>query len=106
MIVHKELANSTGLLEEVMLEELQPLRRKIQDLVREVLGARPSDMQVRFCAIGIIGQCVMPMFLNKMEKGEGERESWRIENIEVYAEHVIRFSLAGMRAIREGTDIV
>ena len=105
MIVHKELANPTGLLAEVMLAELQPLRRKIHDLVRELLGPRPSEMQVRFCAIGIIGQCIMPSFLNKMEKSEAEPESWRVENIEIYAEHVIKFSLAGMRAIRDDTDI-
>jgi AcrR family transcriptional regulator len=105
MIVHKELANPTGLLAEVMLEELQPLRRKIQGLVRELLGTGPSEMQVRFCAIGIIGQCIMPSFLNKTERSEGEPDSWRIENIEIYAEHIIKFSLAGMRAIRDETDI-
>lgn len=104
LIVHKELANPTGLLEEVMLEELQPLRRGIQGLVRELLGPRPSDMQVRFCAIGIIGQCIMPTFLNKIEKSQGESDSWRIEDIEIYAEHVIHFSLAGMRAIRDGVE--
>lgn len=75
LIVHKELANPTGLLEEVMHEELQPLRRKIQDIVREMLGTMASEMQVRFCAIGIIGQCIMPTFLNRMEKDLGEPDS-------------------------------
>lgn len=103
LIVHKELANPTGLLEEVILEELQPLRRKIQDLVRELLGPLPSDTQVRFCAIGIIGQCIMPTFLNRIEKDQGEPDSWRVDDIENYAEHVINFSLAGMRAVRDGT---
>lgn len=103
-IVHKELANPTGLLEEVFLEEVQPLRRSIQDLVRELLGPGPSEMQVRFCAIGIIGQCLIPTFLNKIEKDQGKSDSWRINDIQTYAEHVIHFSLAGMKAIRDSVE--
>lgn len=104
LIVHKELANPTGLLEEVMHEELRPLRRKIQDIVREVLGPLPSETQVRFSAIGIIGQCIMPGFLNRTEKGVGELDYWRIEDVEIYAEHLMTFNLAGLRALRDGAE--
>lgn len=104
LIVHKELANPTGLLEEVMHEELRPLRRKIQDIVREVLGPLPSETQVRFSAIGIVGQCIMPGFLNRTEKGVGELDYWRIEDVEIYAEHLMTFNLAGLRALRDGAE--
>ena len=102
LIVHKELANPTGLLEEVMQEEMRPLRRRIETLVSEVLGPGNSEIQVRFCAISIISQCVIPAFINMAEKpaNDGENDSWRVEDIEAYAKHVVAFSLAGMGAIK------
>lgn len=103
-IVLKELANPTGLLKEVIPEELQPLRQGIEGLVRDLLGPRPSRIQVTFCAISIIGQCVMSALLNQMDEDQGEPDSWRTEDIETYAEHVMNFSFAGMRAISNGTE--
>jgi TetR/AcrR family transcriptional regulator, regulator of cefoperazone and chloramphenicol sensitivity len=100
-IVHRELANPTGLLEEVMREELGPLRQRIEALVRELLGGNHSNEQVRFCAISIMSQCVIPAFINRVERSgnDGENDSWRIEDTEAYAEHVVHFSLAGMGAV-------
>jgi TetR/AcrR family transcriptional regulator, regulator of cefoperazone and chloramphenicol sensitivity len=101
VIVHKELANPTGLLEEVMREEMRPLRRRIMTLVREILGPGAPEIEVRFCTVGIISQCVIPMHINLVDKPgtEGDSESLRIDDIEGYAEHVVAFSLAGMAAI-------
>ena len=100
-IAHHELANPTGLLEEVMQEELRPLRQRMEALVREVLGPRSSELQVRFCAISIISQSVIPSFINRIEKQgiDAKKDSWRVDDIEAYAQHVVAFSLAGMAAI-------
>jgi len=101
MILNKELANPTGLLEEAMREEIGPLRRRIMALVREILGPGKSEIEVRFCTVSILSQCIFPAFINIMEKPEtdGKSESLRIADIKAYAEHVIAFSLAGMSAI-------
>jgi AcrR family transcriptional regulator len=101
-IVQKELANPTGLLEEVMTEEFAPLRRKLEDLVREFLGPESSQQQVRFCATSIMSQCVIPVFLSSAKKPEsgGENGSWKIEDVDRYAEHVVTFSLAAMHGIK------
>ena len=104
-IVYRELANPTGLLEEVLKEEMLPLRRRIIALMREVLGRRSSETQVRFYAISILSQCIIPAFINMAERigTSPEGESWEVTDIEGYAEHVISFSLAGMAAIGRGT---
>jgi TetR/AcrR family transcriptional regulator, regulator of cefoperazone and chloramphenicol sensitivity len=101
----KELANPTGLLEEVMQEEMRPLRQRISTLVREVLGPGKSDMQIRFCAISIMSQCIIPAFINMAEKpgNDSEKDSWRVDDIEGYAQHVLAFSLAGMASIGRTT---
>ena len=106
LIVQKELANPTGLLNEVMREELQPLQEKIETLVRELLGPRTLDMQVRFCAISIISQCINPMVATsgRKEKREDKGGPPGIDDIEAYSNHVVKFSLAGIRAIRKEAE--
>ena len=84
-----------------MKEEMMPLRRRIMALVREILGPVKPEIEVRFCTVSILSQCVIPAFINIVEKPETDvgNESLRIDEIEAYAEHVVTFSLAGMAAI-------
>lgn len=102
-IVQKELANPTGLLNEVMRKALRPLHEKMETMVREFLGPRPSDIQVRFCVISIISQCINPMVALKGKK-ESKGGPPGIENIEAYSKHVVKFSLAGLRAIHDEAE--
>jgi AcrR family transcriptional regulator len=106
LIVHRELANPTGLLEEVMRKDLRPLRDKMETLIRDLLGPSVSDMQVRFCAIGIVSQCISPILMNRMQKTKpmDKKDFPRIDDIDAYAKHVVKFSLAGIRAIREQSE--
>lgn len=103
-IAIKEIANPTGLLEEVMQEEMRPLRREIMALVREVLGPGHSEEEVRFCTISIVGQCVIPTLINmarlaRLGNEDNEPDSLKVDDTEAYAEHVVAFSLAGMGAV-------
>jgi AcrR family transcriptional regulator len=106
LFVQKELANPTGLLDEVTQEELRPLHEKMETLVRELLGPRSSDMQVRFCAISIISQCINPMVAIKGRKGNRENKDFPpgVDDIEAYSNHVVKFSLAGIHAIRDEAE--
>jgi len=101
-IVNKELANPTGLLEEVMKEEMMPLRRRIMELMREILGPDNPEATVRFCTVSIISQCVIPAFINIVERPltDVADASLRIDDIEDYARHVVTFSLAGISKVR------
>lgn len=102
LFVQKELAHPTGLLDEVMQREIRPLREKMETLVRELLGPRASDMQVRFCVTSIITQCINPMVATKGRKKMREgKASARVDDIEAYSNHVVSFSFGGIRAIRD-----
>jgi AcrR family transcriptional regulator len=105
-IVHKELVNPTGLLEEVMRKELRPLHEKMETLVRKLLGPRAPAREVRFCVISIISQCINPMVARKGRQGKrkGKHGPPGVDDIEAYSNHVIIFSLAGIRAIRHDTE--
>jgi AcrR family transcriptional regulator len=104
----QELANPTGLLEEVTREEIRPLHARIERFVRDVIGPAPSEREVRYRAIGILSQCFIPVVITRMRKTENpatEDDPWNIDDLEAYAEHVVAFSLAGVRAVgRETKD--
>ena len=104
--VQREFASPTGLLEEVMREEIQPLRQRTESLVRELLGPKAAKRNVEFCEASIISQCVNPMVVGRQagDKTPGKGGPLKIQNMEAYAEHVVIFSLAGLQAVRESIE--
>ncbi len=110
-IVHKELANPTGLLVEVMRECIEPIRRGMRRIVRELLGEKASDQQVQLCQMSIIGQCFHPMMRERHRpllalEAKGA-PGWPEFGIETITDHIVRFSLKAIGEIRrqcEGGD--
>ncbi|MBN2033269.1 MAG: CerR family C-terminal domain-containing protein [Deltaproteobacteria bacterium] len=106
LFVQKELASPTGLLDEVIEEELRPLQEKMEAVIGELLGPRASNMQVRFCAISIVSQCINPAVMRKGHKGKEKAKFGppRIDDVTAYADHVVKFSLSGIQAIRREVE--
>jgi len=102
LIVQREFANPTGLLNEIMEEVIRPLQEQTQALIRELIGPEASDAQVQFCEISIISQCINPSVVGRNRKERAGPP--QIEDIEAYSNHVIKFSLAGIRAIRKESE--
>ena len=100
-IAQMELINPTGLLKEVMQTELIPMRQQTVNLVRELLGPKASEQQVHYCEISIISMCLHPMVMQRMAKRAKHQEMPPlISDIGAFADHVVRFALAGIEAIR------
>jgi AcrR family transcriptional regulator len=104
-IIRKEMANPTGLLAEVMRKSIEPLRRDLGSVVRELLGETASEQQVMLCQISIRAQCfdmIAHERHRKMFEAAGIKEELLPERpeIEVMADHVTRFSLAGIREMK------
>jgi len=104
-IVQKELANPTGLLKKVMRDSLRPIRRDTNKLVRELLGSRASEYDVLLCEMSIVAQCLHPLIHYRRRKAlsrippHAERLLSGLD-VEKMAEHVFRFSLAGIREVQ------
>ena len=104
-IIRKELANPTGLLAELIRKSIEPLRRELGSIIRELLGECASEQQVLLCQMSIRAQCFDMMIREqhrRMFKVNGMKTNLlpvevKIEDI---ADHVMRFSLAGIREIR------
>jgi AcrR family transcriptional regulator len=103
-IMHREMANPTGLLTEVLPPALEPERQAFRSIVRELLGDAASEQQVTFCEMSLMGQCFAPMLhLRQARRGShvprppGPPVQLGVEEL---ADHVVRFRLAGIGAIR------
>jgi AcrR family transcriptional regulator len=107
-IIHKELASPTGLLAEVMRESIEPVRRDLDATVRELLGDGASERQVRLCGMSIMAQCFRLMMPQRRHRAPAAafRSTRRTPDftVEEIAEHITRFSLAGIREMRRPTD--
>lgn len=105
--VQREFANPTGLLEEVMREEINPIRKKMDGLVRELLAPLVSDKDINFCETSIISQCINPMVAGSKSQGNDKLKAGppKIKDINSYVEHVVNFSLAGIQAVRKSAEL-
>lgn len=106
-IVVKEMANPTGLLSEVMQASIGPLREEVEGVVREILGNAAFERQITFCRMSIIGQCLGPLLKNRYRKGgstleESQDVQMLMEDTDAFADHITRFSLAGIYKVRDG----
>ncbi|OPY88461.1 MAG: hypothetical protein A4E72_01327 [Syntrophus sp. PtaU1.Bin208] len=103
LFMQREMANPTGLLEEVLREEIGPLQQRTAGLVRELLGPLVPEQGAKFCELSIISQCMNPIVAGR---GLGKRNAGQdgppaIDDMEAYADHVVKFSLAGIQALRK-----
>jgi AcrR family transcriptional regulator len=103
-ILLTEMTHPTGLLQDVMITELHPMREKTLGLVRELLGPDATENQAFLCEISIFSMCFHPMVMQRIAKRTKNNEIPNIiddiENARIFADHVVLFSLAGVQAVR------
>ena len=101
LIARMEMVNPSGLLEEVMASELGPVRRQTLALVRELLGPDATEQQVNHCEVSIASMCIHPVMMQRLARQDkGRQMPVIIDDMEAFADQVVRFALAGIRAER------
>ncbi|MFH1019723.1 MAG: CerR family C-terminal domain-containing protein [Pseudomonadota bacterium] len=102
-IFHKEMANPTGLLATAMQESVEQIFKGLTLLVCELLHKKPQAPEVRLCAMSIRAQCFGPLLHARCRKNVQGLPTTGVEplleDVALLAEHVTRFSLAGIRAL-------
>lgn len=110
-IAHREMANPTGLLAEVVHTSMGPLRQMHLALIREILGPRVTEQDVQLCEMSISAQC-LAFLMQERQRRFAPPEVRQIGpprlNIDsvVLADHITRFSLAGLREVKQATETV
>jgi AcrR family transcriptional regulator len=98
-----EMFDPTGLLDDLLEANLAKHRRVIQRVAREFLGPKASQRDVDWCEMSVVGQCFIggPGPVGKMPPDKGPRALFGLNasEVDVLADHIHRFSLAGIKAI-------
>jgi len=99
----QELVNPTDVIRHVKRDALQPLHDRMSTLMRELLGPKAPDEQLLLCQMSILHQCMaigmrlfrgtMPPHMNLAMPSD--------QLIEALTDHIMRFSLAGIKAVRK-----
>jgi AcrR family transcriptional regulator len=107
-IAHREMANPTGLLGEVMRRSLEPLRRQFLGVIRELLGENVAEEAVQVCEMNVHAQCFAPLMRERHRKlasqkglASGGPPSCVKMDVETWAEYISCFSLAGIRGVKD-----
>jgi AcrR family transcriptional regulator len=107
-IMHKEMANPTGLLTEALSQATEPLRQGMRSIVRELLGDGATEHQTTFCVMSLLSQCFGPMLhFRRAQLAPGAPRPVRLSfpfAVEELADHVTQFSLAGIGGIHVGAN--
>lgn len=100
-IIHKEMAQPTRLLADILEKEINPQRLAMLALLQECLGQSASAQQIQFCHLSIMGQCLQLLRLQRLQGVHAQALYPQLLNTSTaFAEHVVQFSLAGIRALR------
>jgi len=99
-----EMSQPTENLAEVRREVIGRQVRETSDLLREILGPDVPEESLTHCHMSVIHQCLGIGWRRMHRQAFLGREGLRPEEVEVLADHITRFSLAGMREIRDGGE--
>ena len=95
-----EMANPTGFIDEVIKKIRQPHRDQVQKALCELLGDAARESDIELCELSIIGQCFAARHGRGMRTPASRAKLTKSE-LEELAEHITRFSLAGIETIRK-----
>jgi TetR/AcrR family transcriptional regulator, regulator of cefoperazone and chloramphenicol sensitivity len=110
-IVYKETATPTGLLTEAIITVLEPIFMGFRRIIEELLGPAADEQQVRLCLMSLRAQCFGPLMRERRRRMDLTvtplpAQDPVMQDVEMLADHVTRFSLAGIRAVREAIDAI
>ncbi len=84
--------------------KILPLYQALDSICREFLGKDATQQQVRFATRSILGQCFYYRHFRVLIGGQGE--TFSNEHLHELADHILEFSLAGLKARARGLKMV
>lgn len=96
-IMARELADPTPALDKIVQEAIAPLHAYLGKLLREIIGEKVGAADLRRCAYSILGQCLFYRHSHPVLQRLHPSLQYDKKEIEAIAEHIVEFSLAGIR---------
>jgi AcrR family transcriptional regulator len=96
-----ELARPSGLVDRSWHAMVNIRRQRLQALIRAALGPQAPQEDVLFCEMSIINQCRAFVTTRRSDLEFMMAQSLTPEVVEKMADHITRFSLGGVMAVRD-----
>jgi AcrR family transcriptional regulator len=100
-LVTREMIEPTHMQREIFAREIKPRSDMVVGIVRELLGPKASDEQVRHCALSVVGQTVFHKLAQPIISILHPDQGYTEAEVNRLAEHIAGFSLAGIMAERQ-----
>jgi AcrR family transcriptional regulator len=98
-LMTREMVEPTDALDELVESAYRPMTEKLRQIVRELGGGRLSKAEVRLCARSIMGQCLYYRHARPVIARLDPEETFEAADVERFAAHITRFSLAAIKAM-------
>ncbi len=100
-LLRHEMENPTPAAQSILRRVMQPRMRYLCQTIGELTGSSPEDEHVRNCAMSVQAQCYFVRNMIRMKgrlraAGLAEVASLSGDDLSSVAEHIVRFSLAGI----------
>jgi DNA-directed RNA polymerase subunit L len=96
-IMARELADPTPALDKIVREAIAPLHEFLGKLVREIVGDKVGEAELRRCVHSIVGQCLFYRHSHPVLQRLHPKLRYDRKEIEAIGEHIAEFSLAGIK---------
>lgn len=103
-LLAREMIEPTAALDELVEGHIRESNVRLLGIVRDLMGPRASEAQVRTCAFSITGQCLFYHHCEPVITRLHPEVLIDREQVPALAEHITHFSLAGLRAVATAAD--
>ncbi len=100
-LMAKEYSEPTVALDIIAEEVARPMFQLLSTIIGRITGQDPSGAAVRYCCASVVSQCLFFLYAKPILRkliGEDEVRSMNMEHI---ADHIFRFSLAALLAMKQ-----
>jgi len=95
-LMAREMADPTRALDALVEQEIRPMCEQLHGIIADLLGAAASPESVRVCSMSVIGQVLFYHHSQPVIRRISPDLIFNPGQIERLAEHITRFSLAGI----------
>jgi AcrR family transcriptional regulator len=100
-LIAREMVEPTGALDEFVEEQIRPNHVRLKSLVRELIGPGADDEVARLASFSITAQCVYYYHCRSVVSRLYPERAFDSEAISDIVEHVIRFTLGGLKGLKQ-----
>lgn len=100
----RELVNPSGLIQDAWRDMIEPRRRALHSMIRQIAGPDVEELSVLFCELSIVNQCRALVTIKDSDLNYMLGQALSPELIERLADHIADFSLAGIQAVGQSAS--